>query len=126
MAVYCLIPKIAPWGAVVSLAAAQGLYRSFSAFAHFRRSSDVLLDDLGDAVFIVTEGDDVRRFLDLRLGVRHGDTQTGIADHRQVVQSVAAGDDVLALQPSRSISPAMAAPLSTPRAMTSMKNGSLR
>lgn len=34
-----------------------------------------------------------------RLGVCHGDAQTGIPNHRQVIQSVAAGDDVLTLQP---------------------------
>lgn len=33
------------------------------------------------------------------LGVRHSDAQTGIPNHRQIIQSVAAGDDVLALQP---------------------------
>ena len=44
-----------------------------------------LIDEHGHAVLVMAAGDNIGDRLDLGMGVPHGDTQAGVADHRDVI-----------------------------------------
>ncbi|CDN42175.1 hypothetical protein BN871_AY_00180 [Paenibacillus sp. P22] len=49
-------------------------------------------DDMRDSMLVVAQRNGVRRFLDRRLGIAHGDAESGLADRLDIVEAVSDSD----------------------------------
>lgn len=61
-----------------------------------RLTENKAFDDVSHAILFIAVGNEIGTGLDLRRGIAHGNPQSGIINHVQIVTGIAHTDDLLA------------------------------